>query len=101
MVEKSFSDAKTLISTYGKCAARVCQRLNEMRASPNLAAFIKLPAPCFQHLSPLADGRCSVVATSNTSFELELPPNLLLTPDGIPDYQVITEITIKRIWKIK
>lgn len=99
-LEKSLTTTEALVATYGKCASRVRQRYNELRAAPNLETFMQLPAPRFAHLEPYESGQCILIASTATSFELQLILPLPQLSDESYEYNQITEITIERIGKI-
>lgn len=97
----SLTTRKGLLEAYGKCAQRVRQRYNELKAAPTLACFSQLPGPklTFPDVEDL--GSCTAIATKSTILliSLESAPTPLLE-NGNPDLEKITGIKIERVIKI-
>lgn len=96
-IKKQLSSATEIKRTFGLMAKKVSVRLEEIRASPNLAVLIQLPAANCHALSGDKKGEWALDISGNHRmlFEISHDP-VPLKDDSSIDTIKITDITITR-----
>jgi proteic killer suppression protein len=97
-LEKSVATLVAIATNYGTRAKQVNQRLNELKAAPNLETLKSIPAANCHQLVGNLEGKLAVDISGN--FRIIFEPNhipLPLKEDGGLDWKLVTEITIEQI----
>lgn len=94
-LEKSLTDEKTMVATYGSRAKKVNQRMKELKAAANLEVMRSIPAANCHSLTADRASEIAVDISPNwrITFEPENDP-LPLQADGGLDWSAVTQIKI-------
>jgi plasmid maintenance system killer protein len=97
-LEKSLTEARDLLKTYGNRAQKVNQRLKEIKASTNLKVLNAIPAANCHPLRGSRSGEYAVDISPNWRmiFIIDLNP-IPLNDDGTINLENVTEIKITSV----
>lgn len=94
-LEKSLTDAKTMLATYGNRAKKVNQRMMELKAAANLEVMKTIPAA---NCHPLTADRAGEIAVDiSANWRITFVPDQDPLPskeDGSLDWNLVTKVKI-------